>query len=80
MKTKNFFTKPIRSLENEAKFTCSFIAMLLFLVAFTNYNRQGYLDSGSWICITFTILYVIFAVYIEDKQLCHENKEKDNFI
>lgn len=80
MKTKNFFTKPLRSLRNEDKFTCSFIAMFLSFVAFTIYNRQGCLDSGSRFCIIFAILYAIFAVYIEDKQLCHENKEKYSFI
>lgn len=80
MKTKNFFTKPLHSLKNEDKFTCSLIAMWLSLVAFVCYNMQGYLDTGSWICITFAITYAIFAAYIEDRHLYYENKEKNRAI
>lgn len=80
MKTKNFFTKPIRSLENEYKFTCSFIAMLLFLIAFVDYNRCECLNSGSRFCIVFSILYTILTMYIEDRYLYYENKEKYSFI
>lgn len=80
MKTKNFFTKPLRSIKNEDKFTCSLIAVFSFFVAFTNYNRKGYFDAGILICIAFAIIYAIFAAYIEDKFNRNENKEKDLYI
>lgn len=80
MKTKNFFTKPLRSLKNEDKFTCSLMAVFSFFVAFTNYNRKGYFDTGIWICIAFAIIYAIFAAYIEDRYLYYENKEENNSI
>lgn len=80
MKTKNFFTKSLRSLRNEDKFTCSLIAVFSFFVAFTNYNRKGYFDAGIWICIAFAIIYVVFAAYIEDRYLYYENKEENNSI
>lgn len=80
MKTKNFFTKPLRSIKNEDKFTCSLIAVFSFFVAFTNYNRKGYFDAGIWICIAFAIIYAIFAAYIEDRHLYYENKEKNRTI
>lgn len=80
MKTKNFFTKDLRFLKNEDKFTYSLIAVFSFFVAFTNYNRKGYFDAGIWICIAFAIIYAIFAAYIEDKLNRNENKEKDLYI
>ena len=52
----------------------------LFFVAFTNYNRKLYFDAGILICITFAIIYAIFAAYIEDKFNRNENKEKDLYI
>lgn len=64
MKTKNFFTKPLRSLKNEDKFICALLFTWIFLCVWTK----------------MPILYAIAVIYIEDKFNRNENKEKDLYI
>lgn len=80
MKTKNFFTKSLRSLRNEDKFTCSLFAMWTFLIAFAGYQAKGHLEIRECIWMTLAALYAVVAIYIDDNSSKYENKKEDNSI